>query len=386
MPGEGPPPQTIREHLAKVLSSATFREADRPKRFLGFIVEETLAGREYNLKGSIIATEVFGGVDKAALVAPEAGRLRGKLLKYYDSEGSEDLIRIRMPTGGYKPIFSLGTGHAAVHPTDQPVTNWISRLNFFLGGGIEVCHIVDTEPLLVSDGLLSLSDEEAALVVKKRAALKVNDEVALLVETPILNPAMFRVKNSEYAVVAALAQLGRRPTQMVGAALVVCTETKEVILQRRSEESRDYPYALHVFGGSYSPRYDRNSLVHTARRETLEESGLTIDITKIPAMMLVRELDIRFVQLVLLGMQVSRRMVADASPNPEGWPTRIKFDDLDDILTGTESWVPSAKAHILGWLALGAPVFDGPCPRFRGLSGQKLFESIIPSPSPSAAA
>jgi hypothetical protein len=44
----------IRDHLARVLGSATFQPVDRLKRFLAFIAHEALAGRSDQLKEYVI--------------------------------------------------------------------------------------------------------------------------------------------------------------------------------------------------------------------------------------------------------------------------------------------------------------------------------------------
>jgi hypothetical protein len=51
--------QAIREHLSALLSSSAFAHVDRLKRFLRYVVEETVAGRSENLKEYSIGVEVF---------------------------------------------------------------------------------------------------------------------------------------------------------------------------------------------------------------------------------------------------------------------------------------------------------------------------------------
>ncbi len=98
--------QAIREQLHRILNGAPFVRAKRRKRFLEFIVNETLAGRGDRLKGYIIAREVFDrpedfdpNVDP--IVRIEAGRIREKLREYYDTEGKGDPIRIEVPKRNY---------------------------------------------------------------------------------------------------------------------------------------------------------------------------------------------------------------------------------------------------------------------------------------------
>ncbi len=84
--------------------------AARTRRFLTYIVEETLAGRTEGIKESLIGLEVF---DRAAdfdpkldtVVRVEAGKLRKRLEEYYSGEGVRDALRIEVPKGGYVPVF-----------------------------------------------------------------------------------------------------------------------------------------------------------------------------------------------------------------------------------------------------------------------------------------
>ena len=75
----------IREHLAAVLASPALAGAERLSRLLRFIVEETLHGREAQLKEVRIGLDVFGrkpeSYDPAfdPIVRVQMGRLRSKL-------------------------------------------------------------------------------------------------------------------------------------------------------------------------------------------------------------------------------------------------------------------------------------------------------------------
>lgn len=100
--------------VERVASSATFQRSERLRKFLRFIVESTLDGRSEELKEYLIGVEVFGKgpsfdprLDSAVRV--EARRLRGKLEEYYQREGAGDAVRIRLPKGGYVPVFGWST-------------------------------------------------------------------------------------------------------------------------------------------------------------------------------------------------------------------------------------------------------------------------------------
>ena len=102
--------QAARRELERVLSSAGFSRNERLSHFLRFLVERHLEGKDSELKESVIAVEVFGrkaGYDPKldAIVRTEAVRLRARLEKYYQAEGSRDPLIIELPKGGYRPVF-----------------------------------------------------------------------------------------------------------------------------------------------------------------------------------------------------------------------------------------------------------------------------------------
>ena len=104
--------QSIRDELARVLSSAAFARNARQSDFLRFLVERHLEGRDAELKETVIAVEVFGrnpGYDPKvdAIVRTEAVRLRARLNNYYSAAGSQDLLVIDLPKGGYVPRCRL---------------------------------------------------------------------------------------------------------------------------------------------------------------------------------------------------------------------------------------------------------------------------------------
>src|SRR6516164_5534260 len=100
--------QAARRQLDKVLASPGFARNERLSRFLHFVVERHLEGRDQELKESLIAIEVFGrqpGYDSKQdpIVRTEASRLRARLSEYYLGEGKGDTLAIELPKGGYVP-------------------------------------------------------------------------------------------------------------------------------------------------------------------------------------------------------------------------------------------------------------------------------------------
>src|SRR5579863_5360909 len=110
----GIPGPEIRSQLDKILRSRAFIQSHRIRRFLQFIVEESLLGQPHRLKEYLIGLEVFDRRDAFdprvdSIVRVEARRLRHKLEEYYRSEGREDVIRITLRKGSYVPIFEPRT-------------------------------------------------------------------------------------------------------------------------------------------------------------------------------------------------------------------------------------------------------------------------------------
>src|SRR4051812_666730 len=78
--------------LERIVASKTFRQSDRLKRFLTFIVHETIASRGDHLKEYVIGVEVFRkdttfDPRNDPIVRVEARRLRAQLARYYSEEG-----------------------------------------------------------------------------------------------------------------------------------------------------------------------------------------------------------------------------------------------------------------------------------------------------------
>ena len=53
--------EAVRRELERVLESPGFKRNERMSRFLRFLVERHLEGRDDELKESVIGIEVFGG-------------------------------------------------------------------------------------------------------------------------------------------------------------------------------------------------------------------------------------------------------------------------------------------------------------------------------------
>jgi TolB-like protein len=100
----------VRAELARILANAAFARNPRMSRFLAFLVDRHLEGRDEELKETLIALEVFGrrpdyDPKQDSIVRTEAARLRGRLAQHYAGAGSDSSVIVDIPKGGYVPLF-----------------------------------------------------------------------------------------------------------------------------------------------------------------------------------------------------------------------------------------------------------------------------------------
>jgi len=106
----------VREQLEKILASEVFSRSQQLRRFLSFVVEQTLSAQGHTLKESVLAHELYGkGTDfdggTDAVVRVDARRVRDKLREYY--EGRSDPVIISLPKGSYVPLFEDNSASVA---------------------------------------------------------------------------------------------------------------------------------------------------------------------------------------------------------------------------------------------------------------------------------
>jgi adenylate cyclase len=106
----GPSDEEVRRELTTLLGRAEFHASERNRRFLTYIVEETLQGRADRIKAYSIAIAAFDRSDDFdpltdPIVRIEAGRLRRSLEHYYLTSGKSDRVRIDVPKGSYVATF-----------------------------------------------------------------------------------------------------------------------------------------------------------------------------------------------------------------------------------------------------------------------------------------
>lgn len=147
-----PAAEDVRAQLDILLASPDLDAPARARRFLRYVVEETLAGRAERIKAYAIGTEVFErsadfDAQSDPVVRIEAGRLRRALERYYLSDGLSDAVVITIPKGAYVPHFAWRMPQAAepypspaAAPTEPPPgsprrrwTSWLVAASVVIG-------------------------------------------------------------------------------------------------------------------------------------------------------------------------------------------------------------------------------------------------------------
>jgi len=103
--------RAVEEELENIFHAPYFAESGILKKFLSFIVQETILGRSNCLKEYTIAIKVLDkplnfNPQENGIVRIHAGRLRRALSKYYGEMGRNDQIVITIPKGKYVPLFA----------------------------------------------------------------------------------------------------------------------------------------------------------------------------------------------------------------------------------------------------------------------------------------
>lgn len=125
----------VEAELARIVMHPLFKDTTRMKRFLNYVVTESLAGREDRLKGYAIGLEVFDRPDDFdpqadTIVRVQAGQLRRRLDLYYSDDGKDSPVRILIPKGRYAPVFEMRRDvNEAEVPDAKPTVTRIEKQN-----------------------------------------------------------------------------------------------------------------------------------------------------------------------------------------------------------------------------------------------------------------
>lgn len=100
----------IEQQLGRIFMHPDFSNSQILKKFLSYVVRETLTGnanwlKEYTIALKVLEKPVSFNPQKDCVVRIHAGRLRKALSHYYNDMSIDDQIVIGMPKGKYIPVF-----------------------------------------------------------------------------------------------------------------------------------------------------------------------------------------------------------------------------------------------------------------------------------------
>jgi|GEM_PF-2911086 len=228
-----------------------------------------------------------------------------------------------------------------------------------------------------------LPEDVVELAAEIRPTLQLNQPQLLVdhVAQWERRPLTLRGTDVDFASVAALRKLGRRPAVLSASAVVCTVNPPALMLHRRAElPHTTYGNCLHTLGGAFHP--DRGTLgsvgtdrdLHdTLLREVFEESRLRASLDACTGLIL-EETRTGFIQYLGLGVTAG---TAVSEVNAEGMSELVRPADLLTALC-EDRWVPTGRLAVLLWLAAGAPGLpEGPV--FGGLTAEDVLSRVIDS-------
>lgn len=114
-----------RELVGRIVVSPTFARSERLSALLTYVCDMTFKGRESEINEQKIGHAVFGrsrDYDSAidGIVRTQASRLRQRLDRYFQQEGSNEPVRIVIPRGGYVPVFEQQSKSTVASNHEEP--------------------------------------------------------------------------------------------------------------------------------------------------------------------------------------------------------------------------------------------------------------------------
>lgn len=128
------PEDEKRELVQRIINSQIFRRSSALRAFLVYITEQEISGQADKLKEHTIGVEVLGRRPDYVpmsdnIVRVRAHELRGRLERYFASEGANESIAISIPVGSYAPKFTARKAPVPEPPSPEPVTEPTSPRN-----------------------------------------------------------------------------------------------------------------------------------------------------------------------------------------------------------------------------------------------------------------
>ncbi len=111
--------------LERILSSQFFRNSNRSKQFLSYVVQHRLEGHSEPLKERTIGADLFQraagyATGEDPVVRVQAGEVRRRLEQYYHANPNDSPVRIEVPLGSYAAEFSWSEAAQPAEASHNP--------------------------------------------------------------------------------------------------------------------------------------------------------------------------------------------------------------------------------------------------------------------------
>ena len=106
-----PAKEEVAQQIHRLINSDLFRSSEVQRRLLTYLADKSLAGEADQLKEYTIGVEGIGRPStydprRDSTVRLQIGKLRQKIAEYYLTAGQDDPVRIDLPKGRFRLIFS----------------------------------------------------------------------------------------------------------------------------------------------------------------------------------------------------------------------------------------------------------------------------------------
>lgn len=276
------------------------------------------------------------------------------------------------------------------HPSKTELDNIKNLINSKFDSEVEIYKIFEDKmpPIIIRNSfdISGILNEEDVAVENQKLNLegKPNEPHLLLKEHSDLSIENIKlyVETAKFDVIRSLRKKDIKPSILSAGGVLIDPEKKLLIVHSRSLESDTYPGFYHILGGAVlgkefekSSTYD-HKISDTVKREINEETESKIENVKLSNVKYrtySKELKTGFIQFEYLGIVCNIASdLSDFNGNWEGDIQVIKFEEIENSLINL-NWVPSGKAHILVWMALGAPGSN----YFSYKKARKIFNNVI---------
>ncbi len=132
----------VRAELEAMLVTPIFVQSGRCKRFLNYIVEQTLSGHAGQLKERTIGIDVFERANDYdtgddSIVRVTANEVRKRIGQFYQESPKPHLVQIDLPRGSYVPEFRIQPSRqVGIQPSQQ-----VERPAVFIDAGTSPCWL-----------------------------------------------------------------------------------------------------------------------------------------------------------------------------------------------------------------------------------------------------